>query len=191
MKALEQKILNQGQAIGNEIVKVDGFLNHQIDTKFIEEIGSEFGKRFADFSVTKILTVEASGIAIACETSKRFGYVPVVFAKKAAPNTMVEGFYQTQAKSFTKGNVATLRVSKKFLNPEDRVLIIDDFLASGEAAVALTRLVKQAEAEVVGIGAVIEKQFQGGGNDLRAQGYKVESLAVIENIKNGVITFAK
>ena len=189
MEALKQKILSEGQAIGTEVVKVDGFLNHQIDVRFIEELGREFGRRFEGVPVTKILTVEASGIAIACEAAKAFGYVPVVFAKKAAPNTMVEGVYQAEARSFTKGTVSNLRVSKKFLSPEDKVLIIDDFLASGEAAIALTRLVKQVGAEVAGIGAVIEKKFQGGGKKLRVLGYRVESLAVIERIEGGRITF--
>ena len=182
MEALKKKILTEGEAIGTEIVKVDGFLNHQLDVRFLEEIGAEFGKRFADRQVDKILTVEASGIAIACVSAPRFNYAPVVFAKKAAPSTMNEGFYEAEAKSFTKGTVSKLKVAKKFLNPGEKVLILDDFLASGEASVALAQIVEMAGAEVAGIGAVIEKGYQGGSD-------QVESLAVIDKIDDGVITF--
>ena len=189
MEALKKKILTEGEAIGTEIVKVDGFLNHQLDVQFLEEIGAEFGKRFADRQVDKILTVEASGIAIACVSAPRFNYAPVVFAKKAAPSTMNEGFYEAEAKSFTKGTVSKLKVAKKFLNPGEKVLILDDFLASGEASVALAQIVEMAGAEVAGIGAVIEKGYQGGSDRLRAKGYQVESLAVIDKIDDGVITF--
>lgn len=189
MERLKQKILTEGQAIGSEIIKVDGFLNHQIDVKFMEEIGKEFKKRFEGEEVTKILTVESSGIAIACEASKFFDYVPVVFAKKAAPNTMVEGCYSVEARSFTKGTVSSLRVSKKFLSEGDKVLILDDFLASGEASIALVKMARKAGAEVTGVGAVIEKEFQGGGAKLRDMGCRVESLAVITELKDGNITF--
>lgn len=189
MDALKNKILTEGKAIGTEIVKVDGFLNHQIDAKFLEEIGAEFGKRFADTKVDKILTVEASGIAIACAAAPYFNYAPVVFAKKAAPSTMNEGFYEAEARSFTKGTVSKLKVAEKFVNEGEKILILDDFLASGEASVALAQIVEMAGAEVVGIGAVIEKGFQGGSDRLREKGYRVESLAVIEKIDDGVITF--
>ena len=189
MDLVKNKILDEGKAIGTEIVKVDHFLNHQIDVAFMEEVGKEFKKRFSDCIPNKILTVESSGIAVACETAKCFSHIPVLFAKKAAPNTLVEGYYCASAKSFTKGIVSTLRVSKNFLGPNDRVLIIDDFLASGEAALALCELCRQSGAEVLGIGAVIEKQFQGGGKKLRGKGYRVESLAVIREIRNGQIYF--
>ena len=189
MESLKKKILEEGKAIGTEIVKVDHFLNHQIDVSFMEEIGEEFKIRFSDCNPNKILTVESSGIAIACETAKHFSGIPVLFAKKAAPNTLVEGYYCAPAKSFTKGIVSTLRVSKNFLGPQDKVLIIDDFLASGEAAVALCELCRQGGSEVLGIGAVIEKQFQGGGKKLRSKGYRVESLAVIKEIRDGQIFF--
>lgn len=189
MDQLIKKILEEGKAIGSEIVKVDHFLNHQIDVAFMEELGKEFKNRFSDCLPNKILTVESSGIAIACETAKRFSQIPVVFAKKAAPNTLVEGYYCAPAKSFTKGIVSTLRVSKKFLDSKDKVLIIDDFLASGEAAIALCELCRQSGAEILGIGAVIEKQFQGGGEKLRSKGYRVESLAVIKEIRDGHILF--
>jgi len=189
MESLKEKILTEGEAIGTEIVKVDGFLNHQIDVKFLEEIGEEFKRRFDDIEVDKILTVEASGIAIACMAAPLFGYPPVVFAKKAAPSTMNEGFYEAEAKSFTKGTVSKLKVAKKFISEGDKVLIIDDFMASGEAAAALAQIASEAGAEIVGIGAVIEKGFQGGSERLRSMGYRVESLAVIEKIEDGVLTF--
>lgn len=189
MEALKHKILTEGQAIGTEIIKVDSFLNHQIDAKFMYDIGEEFKKRFHGEKVNKILTIEASGIAIAVCTAKFFGYPPVVFAKKAAPSTMVEGFYGSEAKSFTKGTLSHVKIAKKFLSKEDRILIIDDFLAHGEAALALCDLAEQAGAQVVGIGAVIEKEFQGGGKRLREKGYRIESLAIIEKIEDGVITF--
>lgn len=189
MKTLKEKILKEGVAIGTEIVKVDHFLNHRLDVKFLEEIGEEFKKRFEGEEINKILTVEASGIAVACLAAPYFDYAPVVFAKKAAPNTMTEGFYVAEAKSFTKGTVSLLRVSERFLEKGDKVLIIDDFLAHGQASLALADLVEQAGGEVVGIGAVIEKGFQGGSERLRAKGYKVESLAVIEKIIDGRIIF--
>ena len=190
MEELKEKILKEGVAIWTEVVKVDNFLNHMLDVEFLDRIGQEFGKRFADCKVDKILTVEASGIAVACLTAKYFGYPSVVFAKKAAPSTMIEGAYEADARSFTKGTVSKFRVSQKFLNEGERVLIIDDFMAHGEASMALTELVRQAGGEVVGIGAVIEKGFQGGSRKLRDKGYRVESLAVIEKITDGVITFA-
>lgn len=191
MDRLKKKIEEEGQAIGSEIIKVDNFLNHKIDVSFMVEIGEEFKKRFVDCNPNLILTVESSGIAMACETAKNFSGIPVVFAKKAAPNTLVEGYYCASAKSFTKGIVSTLRVSKFFLGPEDKVIIIDDFLASGEAALALCELCRQSGAEVLGIGAVIEKQFQGGSQKLRSKGFRVESLAVIKEIRDSRIIFAE
>lgn len=189
MESLKQKILTEGQILGEDIVKVDGFLNHQIDVRFMENIGRELQNRFKDVQVDRILTVESGGIAVACEAARYFGYVPVVFAKKATPNTMAEGCYSAEARSFTKGTVSNLRVVKRFLQPGDRVLIVDDFLASGEASVALVKMVRKAGAEVVGIGTVIEKSFQGGAARLREMGCRVESLAVIQRIENGEIVF--
>lgn len=185
MQALKDKILSEGQVIGDDILKVDGFLNHQIDTKFLEEIGCEFKKRFEGCKVDKILTVEASGIAVACETARQFGSVPVVFAKKAKPNTIVEGCYSAEARSFTKGTVANLRVIKRFVSEGEKLLILDDFLASGEAAVALIRIAEKAGAEVVGFGAVIDKTFQGGRKRIQDMGVRVEALASIERFENG------
>ena len=189
MQALKDKIVNEGEAIGTEIIKVDGFLNHRIDVAFMEELGKEFKIRFHDASINKVLTVEASGIVVAAMTAKEFGNVPVVFAKKTMPNTMVDGFYGADVKSFTKGTISTICVAKKYLDAGDRVLIIDDFLAHGEAALGLANLVEQAGAQVVGIGAVIEKEFQGGSQKLRDKGYAVESLVVVTKIENGKINF--
>ncbi|MBQ9060544.1 MAG: xanthine phosphoribosyltransferase [Firmicutes bacterium] len=189
MEALKQKIRSDGTAIGKDIVKVDSFLNHQIDVGFLNEIGKEFARRFEGVQIDRILTVESSGIAIAACTASYFGYPPVVFAKKAAPNTMVEGFYEEGARSFTKGTVSRLRVSKQFLHTGEKVLILDDFMAYGEASLALVEIVRKAGAEVAGIGIVIEKGFQGGSDKLRAKGCRVESLAVIDKIEDGEITF--
>ena len=189
MEALKQKIRTEGTAIGKDIVKVDGFLNHQIDVRFLNEIGKEFARRFADVQIDRILTVESSGIAIAACTAPYFDFPPVVFAKKAAPNTMVEGFYEEEARSFTKGTVSRLRISKQFLHAGEKVLILDDFMAYGEASLALVEIVRKAGAEVAGIGIVIEKGFQGGSDKLRAKGCRVESLAVIEKIEDGEISF--
>ena len=191
MESLKQKILSEGIALGKDIVKVDGFLNHQLDVRFLGEIGKEFRMRFQDCQIDRILTVEASGIAIAVAAAPHFGYPPVVFAKKAAPNTMNEGFYEAEARSFTKGTVSRLKVAEKFLPEGENVLILDDFLAYGEASLALSEMVRKAGANVAGIGIVIEKGFQGGADKLRAKGLRVESLAVIDKIEDGVITFAE
>jgi len=189
MEALKNKILAEGQAIGTEIVKVDSFLNHQIDAEFMYEIGKEFKTRFDGKELTKILTIEASGIAIAVCTSSFFGYLPVVFAKKAVPNTLVDGLYSSPVKSFTKDETYQIAIAKNFLSSDDKILIIDDLLAYGDAALALCDLAEQAGAHILGVGAVIEKEFQGGGNRVRAKGYTVESLAIIEKIENGKIIF--
>ncbi|PKM84533.1 MAG: xanthine phosphoribosyltransferase [Firmicutes bacterium HGW-Firmicutes-11] len=190
MQELKDRILKDGQAIGDDIIKVDSFLNHQIDVTLLSAIGKEFRDRFADTDANKILTIEASGIAIACAAAWHMGGIPVVFAKKAAPNTMTDGYYFTEITSFTKRSVSRVIVSKKYLGPEDRVLIIDDFLAHGEAASGLAGLAKQSGAKICGFGAVIEKEFQGGGDKLRGLGYRVESLAVVSSIEDGKIKFS-
>ena len=189
MKLLEERILKDGQGIGTEILKVDSFLNHQVDVALTDEMGKEFARIFEGCGATKIFTVEASGIPVAFAVARAMGNLPLVFAKKAAPNTMVDGFYVAPVKSFTKGTLATVRVSKKYLNPEDRILIIDDFLATGEASLGLLDLVKQAGAKCVGIGAAIEKEWQGGAERLESLGYRVESLAVVTAIYDGIIKF--
>lgn len=190
MEELKEKILREGVAIGTETVKVDRFLNHMLDMRLLEKIGARLAESFSQCRIDKILTVESSGIAVACMTSRYLGYPPVVFAKKALPSTMTEGFFQAGARSFTKGTLSMLRVSEKLLSPGASILIIDDFLAHGEASSALTDIVSQAGGRVAGIGAVIEKGFQGGGKRLREKGYRVESLAVIEKIENGRIFFS-
>lgn len=189
MEQLKERILKDGQVIGTDIVKVDSFLNHQIDVGLISEIGKEFVERFAGVEVNKILTIEASGIAAAYAVAWHMGGLPVVFAKKTTPSTMTDGFYDAEVKSFTKGTRSKVVVSKKYLTPSDRILIIDDFLAHGEAAMGLAELVRQAGATLVGIGAVIEKEYQGGGTRLREKGYRVESLVVIRSINEGRIIF--
>lgn len=190
MDILKDRIVKDGVAIGTEILKVDSFLNHQIDVVLLDQIGAEFARTFSDAKVTKILTIEASGIPIACFAAVHFNHVPVIFAKKTAPSTMTEEFYGAEVKSFTKGTVSVARISRKYLNRDDTVLIVDDFLAHGEAAFGLASLVKQAGAGLAGVGAVIEKQFQGGGEKLAKAGIRVESLAVIKSIKDGNIEFA-
>ena len=187
MQELKDKILSDGKGIGSEIVKVDSFLNHQIDVTLLQHMGEEFARRFLDSKANKILTVEASGIPIACYAATAMNSLPVVFAKKAAPSTMVDGAYVTDIVSFTKGKTTSIRVSKDFLNAGDKVLIIDDFLASGEAGLGLMKLCEMAGAEVVGFGACIEKEWQGGSALLRERGVHVESLAVITSIEDGNI----
>ncbi len=189
MELLKNRIRQDGTKIGTEIVKVDSFLNHQIDIKLINEIGKEFAGRFKNDDITKILTIEASGIAIACITSMYFNNIPVIFAKKTFASNMEGDFYCAKVRSFTKGTISTIRVAKNFIHPNDNVLILDDFLAHGEAATGLAEIVRQAKANVVGVAIVIEKQFQGGGKKLRDQGLRLESLAVIREIKDGQILF--
>jgi len=189
MKLLIDRIKKDGQGIGTEVLKVDDFLNHQIDVKLTEQIGEAFAEIFKDCGATRILTVEASGIPAAFETAKAMGYLPLVFAKKSAPNTMIDGTYAAPVKSFTKGTLSTVRVAKKYLSADDKVLIIDDFLATGEAAIGLLDLVRQAGAKCVGIGAVIEKEWQGGAKRLEDLGYRVESLAIVESINDNDIRF--
>ena len=189
MRLLKEKIKNEGIVLNNSILKVDAFLNHQIDPELTMELGREFSKRFADKEVTKILTVESSGIAVALTTALFF-HVPVVFARKQKPSTMNENLYSTKVFSFTKNVTNNVSVSKKFLPPGENILILDDFLANGEAAMGLVDLVHQAGSNVVGIGIVIEKSFQPGRNRLIEAGYQVESLARIKAFEKGQIVFA-
>ena len=190
MQALKDRIINDGVAIGTEIVKVDSFLNHQLDVGFLYEIGAEFRRRFSDVAPTKILTTEASGISVACMAAMHFERIPVIFAKKTKPSTMIDGFYSAEVRSFTKNVVSQVTIAKKYLSPDDRILMIDDFLAHGEAGLGLLQMVRESGAYPLGLGAVIEKAFQGGAARIRAAGCRVESLAVIEKIDDGVITFA-
>ncbi len=188
MEILKQRILKDGQALGIGILKVDSFLNHQLDVGLLNEIGKEFHDRFSDVEITKILTIEASGIGIACMTALHFN-VPVVFAKKSEPSTMTDGAYEAEVFSFTKNKNYIVRVSRNFLDKEDKVLIIDDFLAKGGALQGLEEIVRQSGAKLVGAGIVIEKAFQEGGKALREKGVRIESLAVIQSIKDNDIKF--
>ena len=191
MDKLKERILKEGVAIGSDRINVDGFINHRIDTAFMDEIGQEFAKRFRDVQVDKILTVEASGIAIAVAAARYFDFAPVVFAKKAKPNTMTGDVYQAPCMSFTKQTLNEITVAKKHISKGERILIIDDFLAHGEASQALCSIVEQAGAQVAGIGIVISKDFQGGKAALEAKGYRVETLASVSSMENGKVTFCE
>ena len=181
MKLLEDRILRDGKVYPGDVLKVDSFLNHRIDVAFLSAIGKEFHKRYQNDRVSLVLTVEASGIGVACLAAEQFG-CPVVFAKKSKTSNIGENFYSALAHSYTHGNDSTLLVSKDYLKKGDRVLILDDFLANGCAATALAQICAQAGATVVGIGAVIEKAYQKGGDALRAAGFRVESLARIASM---------
>lgn len=181
MELLKQRIRKDGIVKGNDVLKVDSFLNHQMDITLFEEIGREFMRRFDGCGVNKILTIEASGIGIACVTAQFF-HCPVIFAKKSQTKNIAGEVYTTKVESFTHGRVYDVIVSTKFLGPQDKVLIIDDFLANGAALEGLIDLVHQSGAQLIGAGIVIEKAFQPGGSRLRAQGIRVESLARIKSM---------
>ncbi|MBA4494427.1 xanthine phosphoribosyltransferase [Paenactinomyces guangxiensis] len=188
MQLLKEKILLEGKVLSDEILKVDSFLNHQLDPVLMKEMGAEFAGRFADQQITKVLTIESSGIAPAMMTALELG-VPVVFARKKKSLTLTEKVYQAEVFSFTKQEMNMITVSKDYLSSNDRVLIIDDFLANGQAAKGLIQIVKQADADLAGLGIVIEKSFQEGGKKLRESGVRVESLAEVASLKNGQVTF--
>lgn len=190
MKLLEERIRKDGVIKEGNVLKVDRFLNHQMDVALFEEIGKEFKRRFEGKEINKILTIEASGIGIACVVAQSFR-VPVVFAKKSKTKNIAGDVYTTQVESFTHGRVYDIIVSKEFLSKDDKVLLIDDFMANGKAMEGLASLVKDAGAELVGVGIVIEKGFQPGGDNLRKSGLQVESLAIVESMdeKTGEIVF--
>lgn len=188
MQLLKEKILCEGRVIGQEILKVDSFLNHQIDVKLFNEMGKEFKERFKDEKVTKILTIEASGIGIACIAAQYFD-VPVVFAKKTEARNLDESTYESEVYSFTKGKSYKIRVAKRYIQQSDSILVIDDFLANGKAALGLQSIIEQAGATLAGVGIVIEKGFQEGGRFLREKGIRLESLAIIESMEQGQIKF--
>ena len=190
MKLLQEKICRDGVVKPGNILKVDSFLNHQLDVLFLDKMGEEFYSRFKDENITKILTIEASGIAIASLTGLHFK-VPVVFAKKSKSINLDGEMYVTNVESFTHKNVNNVIVAKKFLNPQDRILILDDFLATGNALVGLISLVEESGASVAGIGIAIEKGFQDGGKRIRDAGYRLESLAIIDSMngETGEINF--
>lgn len=188
MLLLEERIRKDGVIGEGNVLKVDSFLNHQMDISLINELAAEFHRLFKDCGVNKILTIEASGIGIACLTAQYFG-VPMVFAKKSKTKNIAGDIYTAKVESFTHGTVYDVMVSKKFLSADDKVLIIDDFLAKGQALLGLTKIVKDAGAEIVGCGIVIEKAFQDGGDIIRQQGIRVESLARIKSmsVENGAV----
>lgn len=188
MELLKQMILEKGQVINEDILKVDSFLNHQVDSSLMNKIGSEFYNYFKDNNITKIFTIEASGIAPAIMTSYKFE-VPMVILKKQTSSILKDDFYQTEVKSFTKNITYNLTLSKKYISPDDNILIIDDFLANGEAAKGVIKLVEGSGAKVAGIGIVIEKSFQPGRRLLEDSGYNVYSLAKIKSLENNKITF--
>ena len=181
MNFLEERILRDGVVKRGNVLKVDNFLNHQIDIALIDEIGREFRRRFAGCPVTKVLTIEASGIAIACSVAREFG-VPVVFAKKSQSVNLDGEMYVAEVDSFTHKKTNRVVVAKKFISPEDHVLIVDDFLANGCALQGLISIVDSADATVEGLGIAIEKGFQEGGYRLRNLGYRLESIAIVESM---------
>jgi xanthine phosphoribosyltransferase len=188
MKLLKKKIDMEGTVLSESVLKVDSFLNHQIDPKLMYEIGIEFANRFANEGVTKIVTIESSGIAPAVMAGLHMN-VPVVFARKRKSLTLFDDLLTSTVYSFTKNETNEISISKKYIDKNDRILIIDDFLANGRAALALVDIVKKANAEVAGIGIVIEKSFQEGAQTLQTLGLKVESLARIASLSNGKVQF--
>ena len=190
MQLLNDRIRKDGKIKEGNVLKVDSFLNHQMDVKLFQEIGKEFKRRFADEEITKILTIEASGIGIACVAAEVFD-VPVVFAKKTQTKNIAGDVYTTKVESFTHGRVYDIIVSKEFLGKGDKVLLIDDFLANGKALEGLAELVTKSGAELVGAGVVIEKGFQVGGDIIRSKGIHLESLAIVESMdeKTGEVVF--
>ena len=182
MKLLEEKIVNDGVIKSGNVLKVDSFLNHQIDVPFVAELGKELKRLFADRNITKILTIEASGIGIACVAAQYFDNVPVVFAKKSQTVNIDGEVYSTKIESFTHKRVYDVILSKKYLSSKDHVLIIDDFLANGCALNGLLDIAQKAGATVEGVGIAVEKGFQRGGELIRQKGIRVESLAIIESM---------
>ncbi|KMJ57993.1 xanthine phosphoribosyltransferase [Bacillus sp. LL01] len=190
MKLLKQTILDKGTVLPNGVLKVNTFLNHQVDTGLMIEIGKEFAKRFADSNINKVITIESSGIAPSFFAAHTLG-VPLIFARKKKSLTLKDNVYTSEVFSFTKQESSEITVAKEFLEENDRVLIIDDFLANGQAAQGLIDVVKQAGATVSGIGIVIEKTFQPGRQILEDKGYRVESLARIQSLQDEKIIFVK
>lgn len=190
MQLLKARIRKDGKIKAGNVLKVDSFLNHQMDIALFQEIGREFKRRFADVEINKILTIEASGIGIACVVAESFG-VPVLFAKKTKTKNIAGDVYTSQVESFTHGRVYDIIVSREFLGKGDKVLLIDDFLANGKALEGLAQLVKDSGAELVGAGVVIEKGFQVGGDVIRSQGIRLESLTIVESMdeETGTIVF--
>ena len=191
MELLEKRIIQDGEILPGNILKVSNFLNHQIDVNLMEQLGEEFFRLYKDSNVTKVLTIESSGIAVGYAVARKFG-VPLVFAKKHKSSNVNEGVYSSKVWSFTHNQAYTVVVSKKCINKGDEILIVDDFLANGNALKGLIEIVEQAEASVSGICIAIEKCFQNGGSLIRNAGYRVESLAAVEKMTDdGKIIFRK
>lgn len=190
MVALEEKILKEGTVLPGDILKVDCFLNHCIDVPFLLEMGKEIARLYENDGVNKILTIETSGIPIAFAAAQ-FMNVPVVFAKKNKTGNISDNFYSSRVESFTRKNVYDAVVSKEYLSENDKVLVIDDFLAKGNALNGLMDIINQAGASPVGCAIAIEKGFQGGGDELRAKGIRVDSLAIVESMTDSSLTFRK
>ena len=190
MKALEERILRDGQVLGENILKVDSFLTHQVDFSLMKEIGQVFAEAVKDAGITKVVTIEASGIAPAVYVAEALG-LPMIFAKKAKNITMTEGILTAEVYSFTKQVTSTVSIAGKFLNSDDKVLIIDDFLANGQAAKGLITIIEQAGAQIEAVGIVIEKSFQDGRQLLETAGYRVLSLARIADFEKGQVVFTE
>jgi xanthine phosphoribosyltransferase len=188
MELLKQKIINEGHVLSDSVLKVDSFLNHQVDPVLMQEIGKEFANRFKDKGITKVLTLESSGIAPSVMAGLQLG-VPVIFARKRKSLTLINDLYSADVYSFTKQETNTISASKDYLASDDVVLIIDDFLANGQAALGLIHLAEQAGASIAGIGIVIEKGFQKGREVVEERGIHVESLAIISELADGKVTF--
>lgn len=188
MEKLKERIRTEGRVLPGNIIKVDGFLNHRVDTALMGELADEFAKYFDVKNITMVLTAEASGIALATVCAERYG-VPMVFAKKAKSDNIEGGLYQSDIYSYTYKKKVTLLVSKEWLSSDDKVLIVDDFMANGEAMRGLCDIVTAAGATLMGIGCAVEKGFQGGGDRLRAAGVNLKSLAIIESAEPGNIVF--
>lgn len=187
MQKLKERILKEGKVLPGNIIKVDGFLNHRVDPRLMQDIADEFARHFDLRQVTLVMTAEASGIALATVCAQRWG-LPMVFAKKAKSDNIEGGLYQSDIFSYTYKKKVTLLVSNEWIKPSDKVLVIDDFMANGEAIRGLVDIVKEAGATLVGVGIAVEKGFQGGGDRLRAAGIDVQSLAIIEQAdENGII----
>ena len=190
MRLLEERILRDGRALSEDVLLVDSFLNHQVDTELMRAVGNEFARLFKDAGVTRVATIEASGIAPAVMTAQAL-QTPLVNLKKSTSSILKEGVIQTEVFSFTRNSSYQLTLKSQFVRPGDRVLLIDDFLANGEAAFGGIRLLEQAGASVAGVGAVIAKAFQPGMRKLRAAGYRVEALAAVKSLANGQISFGE
>ncbi len=190
MKLLEDKIKNEGTVLPGNVLKVDNFLNHQVDTDLMDKIGQEFASKFGDSKVTKVVTVESSGIAPAMMTAVHL-HVPLIFARKHKSLTLTDNLYTASVYSYTKQVSNDISIDKRFLNPEDKILIIDDFLANGQAVSGLLEIAKLAKVQVVGVGIVIEKSFQKGHEIIKKSGIRLESLARIASLDNGKVTFVR